>query len=155
MIKIKKSAKIFDVIYNEDANIKSIASLILLNDYYKHMDVDLINDKKNLFKYLRLRHKFLLKTKKKNGDLVCHYCGKNHLEIGFLKEELLCKNNLNNNLATIDHKIPISQNIDKLDTNNWLVCCKNCNKSKGNSDYDTFLKSKILKKRILNNKQHV
>ena len=87
--------------------------------------------------------------------MVCHYCGKNHLEIGFLKEELLYKNNLNNNLATIDHKIPISQNIDKLDTNNWLVCCKNCNKSKGNSDYDTFLKSKILKKRILNNKQHV
>ena len=52
----------------------------------------------------------------------------------------------------LSYKIPISQNIDKLDTNNWLVCCKNCNKSKGNSDYDTFLKSKILKKRILNNK---
>ena len=65
MIKIKKSAKIFDVIYNEDANIKSRASLILLNDYYKYMDVDFINDKKNLFKYLKLRHKFLLKTKKK------------------------------------------------------------------------------------------
>lgn len=55
MIKIKKSAKIFDLIYNEDANIKSRASLILLNDYYKHMDVDFINDKKSLFKYLKLR----------------------------------------------------------------------------------------------------
>ncbi len=48
MIKIKKSAKIFDVIYNEDANIKSRASLILLNDYYKHMvEYNKINIYKN------------------------------------------------------------------------------------------------------------
>lgn len=95
--------------------------------------------------YLKIRDKFLNDKLKENGDLVCHYCGKKHLEIGFLDMQFIDFNNKNSNLATIDHKIPVSKGCRKKDITNWLVSCKVCNTLKGKMDYEEFINSEELK----------
>lgn len=132
--------------YNEciygDVDIKSPAALILLNEFLKKQDVDYIEKRNELQKYLNKRFSFLLKTKIITGDLVCSYCGKNHLEIGYKNIDLAYLNNKNHNLATIDHIIPRSKNlVDYLDETNWCVSCEKCNKKKGSKLVDEFKKN--------------
>jgi len=132
------------VIYNDEVSSKSLSALILLNDYLREIDEDYLNEINELQEYLNRRFLFLIRTKRKDGDLVCHYCGKNHLEIGYRHISLSKLNNNNPRLATIDHVIPVSSilKIDKLDEENWVVCCKKCNRRKGNMSYDEFKKNK-------------
>lgn len=125
------------IIYNENVSIKSQSSLILLNEYLAEQDEDNLNAKLELQEYLNKRHTFL-ENELKKGDLVCHYCGKEHLEIGFREIELSNLNNKNPKLATIDHVIPVSSGIDFLDETNWVVSCKKCNNRKGSMNYDDF-----------------
>lgn len=70
-------------IYSENPNPKSLASLILLNNFYHKNDIDYLNQLESELEYLRERHKFLNKELKATGDLECHYCHKKHLEIGY------------------------------------------------------------------------
>lgn len=135
------------MIYSDEPNIRSLASLILLKNYYKINDVDYIRKEEETKEYLKSRHIFLNKKIKSDGDLVCHYCGKKHLEIGFEDITYYQVNRANKNLATIDHKIPVSSGYNKFDISNWLVSCRTCNKMKSNSDYNTFLKNPRLIKR--------
>lgn len=134
------NTKFNHVIYNENVSIKSQSSLILLNDYLREHDEDYIKSLWELQEYLNRRYIYLLKIKKTRGDLVCHYCGKNHLEIGFRSVVLSNQNNKNPKLATIDHVIPVSKGIDILDETNWVVSCKKCNNKKGSKDYNEFKK---------------
>lgn len=134
------STKFNHVIYNENVSIKSQSSLILLNNYLRERDEDYIRSLWELQEYLNRRFIYLLKIKKSKGDLVCHYCGKNHLEIGFRSVVLSNQNNKNPKLATIDHVIPVSKGIDILDETNWVVSCKKCNNKKGSKDYEEFKK---------------
>ena len=104
------------VIYNEDdVSSKSLSSLILLNDYLRERDEDFLSKENELQEYLNRRYLFLLRTKRREGDLVCHYCGKEHLEVGYRHAKLANLNNTNPRLATIDHVIPVSSilKIDK------------------------------------------
>jgi len=137
-----------DIIFNDQPSNKSLASLLLLNDYYSKLDVYYIEKTEKLDLYLELRHEFLFNHFTEHGKLECHYCGKSHLEIGFREIENTHLNLKNKNLATIDHKIPRGKCSNILDTNNWLVACVKCNKDKGNLDYDEFM----LK--IKNNKRY-
>ena len=100
------STSYYDIISIDEPNTKSLASLLLLNDYYSKLDVDYVEKTQELDKYLELRHNFLFEHFMKRGNLICHYCGKSHLEIGFREIENAHLNLKNKNLATIDHKIP-------------------------------------------------
>ena len=132
------------LIYTDEVSIKAQSSLILLNDYFSVRDVDFLNETIRLQEYLNRRTIFLIKTKRREGDLVCHYCGKTHLEIGYRHYTLSNLNNRNKKLATIDHVVPISSGIDELDETNWVVSCKKCNGRKGSKKYEEFVK--IVKK---------
>ena len=118
------------MIYNEEVSTTSLSSLVLLNDYYSVRDVDYLKEANELQDYLNRRFIFLIKTKRKKGDLVCHYCHRPHLEAGYRHHSLSELNNKNPRLATIDHVIPVSANIDKLDESNWVVSCRNWNSKK-------------------------
>jgi len=131
------------VIYNDDVSCQSQSALILLNDYLRENDEDFLKAEWELQEYLNLRYIFLLKTKRIKGDLVCHYCGKPHLEIGYRSVKMCNLNNKNPKLATVDHVEPISSGIDKLDIKNWVVACKKCNSRKGSRSYDEFKKNKL------------
>jgi 5-methylcytosine-specific restriction endonuclease McrA len=54
-------------------------------------------------------------------------------------------NNKNPKLATVDHKVPVSSGIDKLDVTNWVVACKKCNNRKGSKSYEEFKKNHLKK----------
>lgn len=133
------------VIYNEEVSLQSQSSLLLLNDYFRELDEDFLKVEKELQEYLNKRYIFLLKTKRNEGDLVCHYCHKPHLEIGYRSVKMCNLNNKNSKLATIDHKVPVSSGIDKLDVKNWVVSCKKCNNRKGSKSYDEFKKNHLKK----------
>lgn len=134
------------IIFNDDiVSPKSYASLLLLNEALRELDVDYIKSKWDLEEYLSKRHSYLERTKKEKGDLVCHYCGKEHLDIGYRDANFAYLNNKNKNLATIDHIIPVSSClINPLDEDNWVVACKRCNSKKGNMSYTDFM-NKIKK----------
>jgi 5-methylcytosine-specific restriction endonuclease McrA len=172
-ISLSGKTKIVNTIYSDEPCIKSRASYELLVNYLKQNDEDYINKTVKLKNYLIQRAKFLFKEKiKNNGNLVCSYCGKNHLIIGYLD---LSKININNykfkKLATIDHIIPVSSElINPLDETNWTVSCIRCNKLKGNGTVDdlmkkikpktkyqrtfNYLKYKYNKKESIKNKQY-
>ena len=139
------STKFNHVIYNDDVSSKSQSALILLNDYLRENDDDFLREEQELQEYLNQRYIFLLKTKKKEGDLVCHYCGNTHLEIGYRSVRLCNLNNKNPKLATVDHVKPVSSGIDRLDVTNWVVACKKCNNRKGSKSYDEFKKNQLKK----------
>ena len=118
---------------------RSLASLLLLNDYYLELDEDFLAEHDELQNYLDKRHVFLTNILERHGVLHCHYCTHTNLEIG---ERLLSgatKNNANPYLATIDHVEPVSSGIDKLDEKNWVVSCRRCNKWKSSMSYDEFI----------------
>lgn len=129
-----------DIILSDHPNVKSLANLLLLNDYYSKLDVDYVEKTQTLDRYLELRHEFLFNHFMKHADLICHYCGKSHLEIGFREIENAHLNLKNKNLATIDHKIPRNKCSNILDTDNWLVSCVKCNNKKQDLDYVEFVK---------------
>jgi len=128
------------LIYNDDnVSIKSQAALILLNDYLKEMDEDYLKGMYEIQEYLNRRFIFLLKEKRRTGDLVCHYCGKIHLEVGYRLINQSALNNKNKMLATVDHVIPMSSGkVNLLDEKNWVVSCKKCNSRKGSKSYEEF-----------------
>ena len=96
--------------------------------------------------YLLLRHEYLTNKLKNDGDLVCHYCGRKHLEIGYLEKYKLQLNRANPKLATIDHKIPKGLCEDNNDVSNWLVSCKRCNQEKNRDSYEDYISKKIEKR---------
>ena len=136
-----KAFRVIHSIYPDTPHIQSQASLVLLNNFYFEQDTDHTDNMKKLDLYLDLRHWWLGKFKK--GKLRCHYCNKGPLEAGERDIKLAYVNNKNPLLATIDHKIPVSEGCDPNDTDNWLPACKKCNVEKANRDYRDFMKSKI------------
>lgn len=136
------------VCYDNDPNVKSMASMVLLTEWLSERDEDEASKRQEIQHYLNRRHKFLLREKMKHGGLRCHYCNKPNLEIGYRSFFMSYKNNKNPRLATIDHKVPVSSGtIDKLDEVNWVVSCRKCNGEKGSMPYEEFLKSKRLEQR--------
>jgi len=128
------------IIYNDDnVSVKSLASLVLLNDSLREMDVDYLNLQFELQEYLNKRYLFLINEKRKCGDLTCHYCNRTNLEIGYRYAKYAYLNNSNKNLATIDHIVPRSSGFNPLDESNWVVSCKRCNTKKGSMSYKEYM----------------
>ena len=61
---------------------------------------------------------------------------------------IYCENKLNHNNATADHIVPISDGGNNCQVN-LIVCCKDCNAERGNSEFKSFLfrKNKKYNKR--------
>jgi 5-methylcytosine-specific restriction endonuclease McrA len=47
----------------------------------------------------------------------------------------------NNELITVDHKIPKDECDDITDSKNFIECCYKCNVKKGTTPYDEFVKN--------------
>lgn len=134
------STKLNHIIYDIDnVSVKSLASLVLLNNSLREMDVDYLNLQFELQEYLNRRYKFLIDEKRKNDDLICHYCNRTDLEIGYRYAKYAYLNNSNKKLATIDHIIPRSSGFNPLDESNWVVSCKKCNTKKGSMSYEEYM----------------
>lgn len=102
----------------------SYAALVLLNEKFSNMDKNR-NDKYNWRKWTIFRQKYLKYLEKKNGELVCEYCGKRHLKIHGDQKEI----------ATIDHVKPLCMGGERYDIKNMAVTCYKCNQAKGHEDY--------------------
>ena len=134
------STKINNIVFEGSPYEKSLASYIFLKEELLFQDVDFLNDELKI--WLEFREAYLNKILKKEGDLVCAYCGKKHLEIGGKNPQDLPINNKNPKLATIDHIVPLTENGPKYDEENLCVACKKCNTRKGSKSAVHF-KEKI------------
>jgi hypothetical protein len=140
--KISKTQKIRHIIQNDEPIYpRSYSSLLLLNDYYKNLDVEFgIYDWRY---YFIARRTFLRRKKKENGGFwICHYCGEKIYKIQE-RNKIAQKNN--HELITVDHKNPKEECEDITDSKNFIECCYKCNKNKGNKSYEEFTQ---------NNKKH-
>ena len=126
-------------------HIKSLGAAILLREELRLQDVDFLADG-GLAMWLEFREIYLKKVLAKEGDLVCVYCGKPHLEIGGRTPAELQLNNKNKNLATIDHIIPLSSEGEKYNEDNLCVACKKCNGKKGAKSVTAFIAPKTKAK---------
>lgn len=137
-----------DIIRCEPQSSHSLASLVLLTDYYRGLEVDSISTIMNvdvrdgkydgefigasnysLLSVLRkiFNRKFLEKSK-----LVCEYCGEK-LILAKNKPEAKRKN-----AATVDHRNPLLENCDWFNSENLAVCCKKCNSEKKDMSLDEW-----------------
>jgi len=92
------------VFCEDDADIKSRAAYVLLCNKLHYQDEGYLSRTEHLWQWLDTREVFLTRRQKENnGNLVCDYCGKGHLDVGGKKPEDLRANNVNKNLATVDH----------------------------------------------------
>ena len=129
-----KKRKFYNNILVSEPHIKSLASLVSINKYYHELEKE-----EFLGIYLKKRRKFLFTKKGLNdGNLVCEYCGKEHLDVGLndvTSKKNRSINSWNKNLATIDNFFPVNGH-NKLfwNTDNWVVACKKCNNKKADKD---------------------
>lgn len=132
---------------NNSPHPKSLAALMLLNNSLFIQDETFMND--DLASWLKFRENYLKQQLQENGDLICKYCGKPHLEIGGRTPKDLIQNNKNPNLATIDHIVPLAENGEKHNPENLCVACKKCNKNKGTKSAEQFMKE--INKKVTKN----
>lgn len=144
MIKITRKSSSGRTVHNhfifesDNPHPQSWAARLLLKNELRIQDVDYLADE--LWVWLEFRENYLKEVLAKEGDLVCKYCGKPHLEIGGRTPEDLEINNKNPNLATVDHIIALDNGGEKYDKNNLCVACKKCNGKKGTKSIELFKK---------------
>jgi len=140
--KISKNQKMNHIIFEEvPVNPRAYSSLLLLNDYYKNLDIDV--DGFDWRYYFIARRTYLRRKRKEHGGYwVCHYCGKKIYKIQVRNKQY---QNNRNDLITVDHKIPKEECEDITDSNNFVECCYKCNIKKDNMPYDEFIKIKRKK----------
>jgi len=136
------------VILTEPTNAKTFASIVLLNDYYRGLEVDYFSKKyninifdkpeyKNLSNYTLLKvirqisqRKFLEKS-----NLICHYCD---------KPVKLSNGKTSRSTATVDHFVSQKEHCDPFDETNYRVCCSKCNNEKGELTYQEWMQKKKI-----------
>ena len=135
--------KIVDLIC-ENPHIKSRGAYLLLRRKYRNLELKV--KMSELDRWLDFRHGFLTKELKEKGKLKCSYCPRTDLVIG--NRINFSDNNRIENLATIDHVIPLSKGGEMYNTDNMVVSCRCCNRAKGNTnpeDFKIINKSRIWK----------
>ena len=138
-----ENGKFTHLIKCEPTNSHSLASLVMLNDYYRRLEVihysrilhfDILNASEykgvgnyGLLKILRkeFNSNFLRKSK-----LICVYC--------YTPVTIKEGKKSNNKQATIDHIRPLHDMCDWFDEKNLCVCCSKCNNEKGNMSYSEW-----------------
>ena len=127
------------VYYNDYIFPQSYAALVLLNDMFRKLDVDYLNEYQIRARKIGFSREFLTEQKEIHGDLVCTYCGTPHLIIEM--EGMIVSQKRK---ATIDHIVPLSEGVDFFDKKNLTVACGKCNSSKGSLSVEQF-KMKLKK----------
>lgn len=117
-----------DTIYFEIDKPNTLASYIMLKDYYKMLSIA------TRYKLINTSRKYLTGLKNKYGRLYCTYCGKPDLII-----ELEGMNVPLNQKATLDHIQAKSKGGAYFDPKNFTCACGKCNGKKSNLDILTFL----------------
>lgn len=112
-------------------SIKSYASLILLQNELRQSDVE--NNKDWKIRVLFSRN-YLHRVLEREKDLICTYCGKNHLKIE--EENMFVPQRIK---ATIDHVLPVSLGGEIYNEKNLVVACGICNSKKSNMLLKDFL----------------
>ena len=107
----------------------SYANLVLLQRAYSQLEHR---------RWAKERSKFLNAEIKKNGKLVCAYCGKSDLKLKSAKRHLQ---------ATVDHVVPKSKGGDPFGHENFVVSCNSCNKKKASFDATAFKESTYIKRK--------
>lgn len=121
-----------DTIYFEVDTPNTLASYVLLKDYYKSQSV--ATKRANKFKLIEASRKFLSGIQAKYGRLYCTYCGKPDLII-----ELEGMRVSHRKIATTDHIEAKSKGGALFDTKNFTCSCSKCNSQKDNMDVLEFL----------------
>ena len=147
-----------DVITTVPTTTTSRASLLLLNDQFKWMELIELADKLNINLSLHdiegygharnvlltiIRHNFFDRKetgKSRHKVLKCEYC--NSRVYRDIKQG-------SDRLATVDHKNPQFEGFDALDDSNFAVACHRCNQAKNKMPYEEWYV--IYKKTLLNN----
>lgn len=122
-----------NIFYDDDVNPKSLASLILLNDLFRKLDVDYLTEWELRAKKIGFSREYLTKQKAIHGDLVCAYCGTPHLIIEM--DGMIVPHPRK---ATIDHIIPLANGVNFFDEKNLTVACGRCNSRKGHKPVEQF-----------------
>ncbi len=123
-------------IYVSNPHVKSLSSLVLLNDFFLKQDVSYLEEPMFLIR-IKFSRNFLHKVLKETGCLDCSYCRRKNLIIE--ERGMVVKDHLK---ATIDHVQPISKGGGLLDEQNIIVACGLCNRRKGSMSLGEFLVSK-------------
>jgi 5-methylcytosine-specific restriction endonuclease McrA len=79
--------------------------------------------------WLKYRKWYIRKHLKSHRELKCSYCGK-----GSLRKQ----SNNTDNLATLDHVIPVSKGGKKFCSSNIVIACHFCNSRKRDMDAEKF-----------------
>lgn len=104
----------------------SFADYILLKDELKKQDVDFLLENMEWQIRLFYHFNFLIKTlNNSNGNLICVYCGKQHLKIQAVGTTIPQEQ-----MATVDHFNPKSKGGAHFDEDNMVVACFKCNNKK-------------------------
>ena len=127
------------LIYTCPESAKSFSSLLLLNRYYRSLQVPERHlDWHPLF---IVKRTFLRHHKNEKGTWTCHYCRK---ELTQLPKRNTNKQNLKK-IVTIDHVDPASKCDDVLDSKNFVCACHRCNQDKGDMSYEEFTSTRFTK----------
>lgn len=131
------STRIVDTVYFTVNDTKSLASAVLLKNYYWERDEDNVKSIENRMRMIGFSRTYLNKVKAETGDLCCAYCPKTGLIIE--EDKMKVPNHIK---ATIDHIVPISKGGGLFDYENLTVACGKCNSSKGSLSVEEFTKRK-------------
>ena len=151
--------KTVNIIFGEPTSVQSLASLVLLTDYFRHLEVkswcEKLDVKLSKIDYGKCSNYELLKILRnifnrrflESKSLICEYCKKPMV----LSEE---GKKQRHDTATVDHRIPLLEDCDWFDETNLVACCHDCNNSKGDISHSDWIekltllsqkKSKIIK----------
>jgi 5-methylcytosine-specific restriction endonuclease McrA len=121
-----------DTIYFEIDKPNTLASYLMLKDYYKIQAEK--SSKAMRFRLINASRTYLTALQNKYGKLYCTYCGKPDLVIEL--EGMKVGRNI---MATIDHIEAKSKGGALLDPKNFTCACGKCNGKKNDLDILTFL----------------
>lgn len=113
-----------------------IKTLMLLNKNYKTCEI-----KRKKYKSLRNIVVVGLKFSGKNVKRRTSGYAKDFIKKNRNSTCLYCETKLNDENATADHIVPISNGGNNTQVN-LIVCCEKCNIERGNTDFRKFLSSK-------------
>ncbi len=136
--------KVLHLVHTEEPHISSFAAAVLLHRSCQRIDEDYIEDADFKFRLAAgtinkgvIRRVFFRRLQKQ-GRLFCVLCKRDDLIVRYpsrrKKKALPVKRRENDpdNLATIDHIIPLCEGGLKYSTRNMMCLCNSCNNKKSN-----------------------
>lgn len=142
-----ENGKFTHVILNEPTDARTMASGILLANYYRKLEIEYYSKKYNVdiftpeyknisnWKLLQLLRKVAQRKFLERTNLICEYC-KTPVILSIEGKKR------NDKTATVDHFIPLKHFCDPFDESNFRVCCKKCNGDKGELSYSEWMEKK-------------